>query len=48
MKNFISDKKEAKKEEMRAWCHLCEPPQGFLTIDELQQHTVDKHRVFKG
>ncbi len=41
-------KKEESKKEIRCWCHICEPKQGFFSIDELQEHTRNKHRIFKG
>lgn len=32
----------------RAWCHVCTPVQGFESIEKLQQHVKDGHRVWKG
>ena len=37
-----------KKEEIRAVCHICEPSKGFTSIDELQKHVLEKHRIWKG
>ena len=33
-------------EPFRAWCHECNI--GFMTIEDLEQHVKDKHRVWKG
>lgn len=47
-KNVVGWNVDVKKEEIRATCHLCNPPRGFASIDELQQHTLKDHRVYKG
>lgn len=33
---------------IRATCHLCKPPKGFKSIEELQKHELQQHRVWKG
>lgn len=44
----MTEDKKVKKEEIRATCHLCDPPKGFPSIEELQKHTLKDHRVYKG
>lgn len=33
---------------VKATCHLHKEPQGFKSIEELQQHELKGHRVWKG
>lgn len=33
---------------IKATCHLHKEPQGFKSIEELQQHELKEHRVWKG
>lgn len=30
----------------RAWCHICKT--GFMTINDLTEHTKEQHRIYKG
>ena len=34
--------------KVHAWCHLCNPIRAFRSIIDLQTHTRNDHRVWKG